>query len=774
MDISKEDIREEGKKTDRGRALLVDGIFMLTSFLFARCHTLFGARPLGLALICALPSHLFPSLAGAALGSLSLGREGVVLSLVLAISLFLRLAISGSVQGLGTGKLRLKEGTLLRLSVSCIGGFILSVYKILLLGFGKAEILYSAFMIFITPLCSFVFVTLFESGFTAEDVAKRLRSIITLRGRDEGERVRRIAFLSSLLITAFFISLSLKPFELFGISLSYIFTAVLSLVASRRAGAFIGAGLAFLAALPLSPIHAAAFALSALTSGALFGLGIPYAMIGGGAMLSLFVGYTEGLSGFLSVFAEYVIGASLCYPLLKRLNEDTALINDEDVPSSAKDMVGTMALAYQSRYRGRAEALEKALSLAAKVIGRSIRSSAEHSLSVRELVVSEIKYAARLIGREVSDEDVIRLASAVANGDLTAASEDISRFFDGEEQASAILERLALGARELSHAPSAEGYFSEALSVAAAAIRSAIESDEAERGVDREEEDRLTEALVKAGLDGGVACALGERKKHLIIAGRDPSGTVITDPIVKRSLEEILMRPLGSQEYYRRGPFALMECTAMPRLTLEHATSTYSHEGDVSGDVSAVVESNDGRIYALISDGMGTGREAHAVSRLVAEIFSSLASSGVAPSHALQLANGIIRARGGEISATVDLFELDMMSAEAGFIKCGAAVSYVKRDSSIFRIRSRTAPIGLLPSPDAERVSVEVRQGDIIVMLSDGLNPTASEAPWLLDLLSRSDGSDLKRLADSIIDLAKRNTPARDDMTAVVLRVVGT
>ena len=88
MDITKEDIQKAGRLSERGRALVVDGIFMLVSFLFARCQTLFGARPLALALISALPTHLFSSLAGAALGSLSLGRDGVVLSLVLAISLF--------------------------------------------------------------------------------------------------------------------------------------------------------------------------------------------------------------------------------------------------------------------------------------------------------------------------------------------------------------------------------------------------------------------------------------------------------------------------------------------------------------------------------------------------------------------------------------------------------------------------------------------------------------------------------------------------------------
>ena len=773
MDITKEDLRTEGRISKRSRALLIDGIFMLVSFLFARCHTLFGARPLALALISALPTHLFSSLAGAVLGSLSLGREGVVLSLVLAISLFLRLAISGGSQKPLTRSFRLKEGTLLRLSVSIIGGFILAVYKILLLGFGKAEILYSVFMIFITPLCSFVFVTLFESGFTADDVAKRLRQLITLRGRDESERVRRIAFFSALLITAFFLSLSLKAFELFGISLSYIFTAAAALVISRRAGALVGAAVAFASALPLSVIHAAAFSLSSLASGALFGVGLAYALVGGGAVLSLFSGFAEGLSGFLSVFPEYVIGAALCYPLLKNLSCEEAC-DGTATPGSVKDMVGTMALAYQSRYRGKTEGLDRAFAEAVRVISTHRDGFDALRPQLSEAFFSELRYAVDLLGKDASDEELSSLAERMAGESYGSYSDDISALFGSEDCAKEVVGRLMLTARRMREERCTQMYFSEALTCARAMLRSALEEDEAERGVDRREEERLTEVLTKAGLDGGAICVLGDRKKHLIIAGVDPTGTLITDPIIKKSLEEMLLRPLGSQEYYRRDSAALMECSARPRLALEHATSSCSHDGDISGDVSAFAEAEDGRLYAMISDGMGTGAPAREAASLVSGVISALVTGGVAPAHILRLVNSIILARGGETSSTVDIFELDAMSGEAAFIKCGAAVSYVKRDTSIFRIRSRTAPIGVLSSPDAERVAVEIREGDIVVMLSDGVNPTADDAPWLLDLLSRSGGTDLKALADLIIDTAKRHTAARDDMTAVVLRVVKT
>ena len=131
----------------------------------------------------------------------------------------------------------------------------------------------------------------------------------------------------------------------------------------------------------------------------------------------------------------------------------------------------------------------------------------------------------------------------------------------------------------------------------------------------------------------------------------------------------------------------------------------------------------------------------------------------------------MIRTSGEECSATVDLFEFDLMNAEAKLLKSGAAASYVKRGSSIFRIRSRTAPIGLMRTVDAERVRVEIKCEDYVIMLSDGINPTSDDAPWLLELLAKPHGGGARALASLIIEEAKKHAPSRDDMTALVVKI---
>ena len=45
--------------------------------------------------------------------------------------------------------------------------------------------------------------------------------------------------------------------------------------------------------------------------------------------------------------------------------------------------------------------------------------------------------------------------------------------------------------------------------------------------------------------------------------------------------------------------------------------------------------------------------------------------------------------------------------------------------SSIFRIKSKTAPLGLMKSVDAERIKIDLEGEDYIIMLSDGIGQSA-------------------------------------------------
>ena len=136
--------------------------------------------------------------------------------------------------------------------------------------------------------------------------------------------------------------------------------------------------------------------------------------------------------------------------------------------------------------------------------------------------------------------------------------------------------------------------------------------------------------------------------------------------------------------------------------------------------------------------------------------------------------NQIIRSTGRECPATVDAAQIDLTTGEARFVKSGAAPSFVLRDGSIFRLQSKTVPIGILRALDAEMIRFDVRQGDTVVMVSDGAARSFDEEPWLLDLLTSDEEilyGDEKRAAMTVVsEAAVRGS--KDDITCGVFRVV--
>ena len=99
--------------------------------------------------------------------------------------------------------------------------------------------------------------------------------------------------------------------------------------------------------------------------------------------------------------------------------------------------------------------------------------------------------------------------------------------------------------------------------------------------------------------------------------------------------------------------------------------------------------------------------------------------------------NTFLMAKTDETFTTVDLLEVDLLSGEANFIKAGAAPSFVLRGDRLHRIESRTPPAGALRRMCAEQTSFGVREGDFVILMSDGAG-TDDDAGWLIRLLSGS------------------------------------
>ena len=284
----------------------------------------------------------------------------------------------------------------------------------------------------------------------------------------------------------------------------------------------------------------------------------------------------------------------------------------------------------------------------------------------------------------------------------------------------------------------------------------------------------VRDKLREIGFDAEHVCVCGDEDIKVFVAGLSPI------PEHKRLV--YLQKQLG-----RTLDCTLTLPTLMPdghacRLFAERAvgfealcgTSQFAKES-VSGDSVCYFE--DARckyFYTLINDGMGSGKEAALTAGISTEILRRLLPTGVDPKPAMEMLNRFLsQARNGdgaESSSTVDLMCLDKLTGRAVFLKSGAAPTYVKRGTNIFKLNGASLPVGILLSVDVGQIGFDTRDGDIIVQVSDGVTGEEEECIWLLNYLNSTVLTDPEEMAEQIKQAAINNGN-RDDISVAVTKI---
>lgn len=191
-----------------------------------------------------------------------------------------------------------------------------------------------------------------------------------------------------------------------------------------------------------------------------------------------------------------------------------------------------------------------------------------------------------------------------------------------------------------------------------------------------------------------------------------------------------------------------------------------------SGDsvITRVINKN---LYAaVLTDGMGYGEKALWESRSSGEMLLDLIEAGVEGEKAMEIVNALLIPSGEATFAATDLCLFDTKEQTAKIIKCGGAVSFSKSGDRVDALYSKTMPLGAGMKKDVESYTLSTREGDIIVMISDGVLESAREGlkdGWIIKELEGFTGDDVGRLADLIVERAmeKCHKTPMDDITVL-------
>ena len=761
-------------------ALLADLAAAAGVFLLARTHLLFGAYPLGIALLASLRGFsVIAGLIGGLLSVIGMGSVGYIYASLLIITVCMRLIVSipgGSRRVLPDSAGIFKEMPQLRAAISCIVGFAAALYQLLVAGPTTGTLLFSATMLIAPTVAVLLFSGVLDAGLTVEELlGKPLEGGYPDRTRGDTLRLSVGA-----LALGFFLSASLAPFSLLGLSLAYLFASAVTLYVSRRLGALYASVFGMFITLGVAPLYAPALAVLGLLSGALWEMGGLYALSLGVAGGALWASYVGQLSGFLSVAPELVIASLFLAPSLASLGSDETVRAER-----ARSEAGRRAI---RRFIEEREAEQDSALTSLSDSLRGLSESLHSSLaSLSEPDLSDYRHAVSCAAAPHCSVCPRRLACAGRDAAENTIAEHLLR---GEAPDTACLDAtfvrdcgsigvILADARSACSELRSDGKYERMVSALSTnyALLADLVADAAERDRARQKGDpslakQIKEALAERGVEAEAAAVYGQRQRRIVVGGAMLGGASVSSEELRRTLEELCSCRLAPLSFEQTGESVTLSTESVCRYRAETCRAYRAAEsGEVSGDTVTFFDGRDGVLYGLLSDGMGRGRRAAATSGVAALFLSRLLSAGCSKSTALKLLNNLLRLGGEESSATVDLLELDLLTGRATFIKSGAAPSYVKRGDNLFRIRSKTVSVGMTESLDAEKIRFEAEPGDLIVMLSDGVSQTPEDAPWLMELLAGELEDDLSAVAERIVGIAAGTHERRDDMTVALIRV---
>ncbi|PKR77513.1 stage II sporulation protein E [Halalkalibacillus sediminis] len=252
----------------------------------------------------------------------------------------------------------------------------------------------------------------------------------------------------------------------------------------------------------------------------------------------------------------------------------------------------------------------------------------------------------------------------------------------------------------------------------------------------------------------------------------------IIAPMLSDLLSEIIQVEYENPKDQRGGSRTFI-FSSIKRYQLTTGVAHAAKNGNfLSGDSYLMLELGKSRFALAISDGMGNGERAYLESSDTLRLLKQILQSGIHEQVAIQSINSILSLRtSDEIYATLDLTIIDLQQPYANFLKIGATVSYIVRPGGVYTVESSNLPIGILDEFDVDPVHQPVKDGDIIVMLSDGILETANTIEnrevWLKRKLREMETDHPQEIADLILEEAIRsnNGEITDDMTVLVAKI---
>ncbi len=764
----KNNFKKKFKLPAEAKMVINECMVFLCSFVLTPLEFIMGLYPFGLCFSIATKKHALFSICGSALSVLFFmdGDPVYLIALVSILALrtlasFLtknekRVGLLGESRTKGFFSGLFQESITLRVAISIALALGIEIYYVIVNGYQYFDMFSLVFACALFPVLTYAFAGIYE-------------------GKEKSKH-----FIASIIALLFCLVYLLNDRELFGIDLSIVISYMLVLYVSKNVSSPLASALGIVLGIAGNIAFAPVYALAGIISGFSWHIS-PYLAI----MSSFIIGMGYGIfaSGYEAIvyLAPEILGASLImYPLLrfevlpkprflmdlseKKKTVDTQIIRREGerVSNGIKKMSSSFGEISKMFY----DVSEKA-----KIPDRvgfekmCIETCEGYCFACPKEEICWERDVDTTKGNIGKMSEAVYVRNEVSLGDLD------EKFLHRCPNVEKIVDKINTWSRENTKARIKSDKLVTCASNFDLTSKMIYSFCEKETGGE-EENSRLCELGIKCaylcGLHFEKMEILGINKKQIIIAGVDTSRSTCTLEELKEALSLELGIRLDTPVLHENGAFATIEISTLPLYKTSHACISLPAEGEANGDSAITFKSDDGREYFLICDGMGSGKNAELTSNMCTSFLEKILKVSPEKELALSMLNNFVRAKSLECSSSVDLLEIDLSNGASCFLKSGASPSFIKRGERVFKLQSKTAPIGIMKRLDSEKLSFNFEVGDICVMISDGVTNDKSDTKWLIDYL-KDCPNNADTIASDILAEAKNRTSLKDDVSILVV-----
>lgn len=205
--------------------------------------------------------------------------------------------------------------------------------------------------------------------------------------------------------------------------------------------------------------------------------------------------------------------------------------------------------------------------------------------------------------------------------------------------------------------------------------------------------------------------------------------------------------------------------------------STTKKDGSLaSGDAHSVIRLKGDKFLVALSDGMGSGKKAESVSGVCLSLIESFYKAGLKSKLILDTVNKLLAVNTEDSFTALDVTVIDLNDLTADFIKYGSPYGFIVSNNQVKIVEGNTLPLGIIEDLSPAVCQTQISDGDIILLLSDGVSDAFSSSSEIIEYLRTAPAFNPQTLTDDILSKAieKTNGEKHDDMTALAVRIFKT